>query len=107
MSFPFEPEPVGYVYEQIADHLEQRIRSGELGPNTRLPAEARLAREYRVALGTTRNAVRLLASRGLVRVVRAKGVYVLPLEPRPVSGEAAVKGSPLGDRRWLRLESPR
>lgn len=79
MSIPFEPGPVGYVYEQVAAHLEQRIRSGELPPNRPLPSEKGLSHEYGVSLGTSRHAVRLLSFRGLVKVIRSKGVYVMPL----------------------------
>lgn len=84
MSIPFEPGPVGYVYEQVAAHLEQRIRSGELPPNRPLPSEKGLSHEYGVSLGTSRHAVRLLSFRGLVKVIRSKGVYVMPL---PGSGD--------------------
>jgi DNA-binding GntR family transcriptional regulator len=66
----------GYVYEWMANHLSQRIESGELAPNTPLPSERRLAEEYGVSLGTARHATRLLRFRGLVVTVRSKGTYI-------------------------------
>jgi GntR family transcriptional regulator len=72
----------GYVYEQMADHLAGRIMSGELPPNTPLPAERRLAYEYGVSLGTARHATRLLRFRGLVVTVKSKGTYITPVEQR-------------------------
>lgn len=76
----FTPEPGAYLYEQVAAHLEARIRAGELRPHDVLPAERDLAHDYNVALGTTRAAVRLLQHRGLIRTIRSKGSYVNPPE---------------------------
>ncbi|WP_020420229.1 winged helix-turn-helix domain-containing protein [Amycolatopsis sp. ATCC 39116] len=86
MAFSFAPDPAGYLYDQVADHIEARIRDGELQPDRPLPAERRLAEEYGVAVGTTRHAIRLLQLRGLVRVIPSKGTFVNPPEARPVPG---------------------
>jgi DNA-binding FadR family transcriptional regulator len=43
MVSTFDPDPAGYLYEQVAAHIEARIWSGELQPNQPLPAELRLA----------------------------------------------------------------
>jgi GntR family transcriptional regulator len=72
----------GYVYETMADHIAERIISGELTANTPLPSERALACEYGVSLGTARHATRLLRYRGLVVTVRSKGTYVVPPEKR-------------------------
>ena len=74
----FNPDgyPPGYLYELMAEHLANRIRSGELPPNAPLPAERRLAQEYGVSLGTARHATELLRTRGLVVTVRSKGTFV-------------------------------
>ncbi|TVT02335.1 winged helix-turn-helix transcriptional regulator [Amycolatopsis bartoniae] len=75
------------MYEQMAAHIEARIRAGELQPNRPLPGERELAEEYRVSLGTARHAVRLLKQRGFVRVIRSKGTYVSPLEAFQMQAE--------------------
>lgn len=87
MSFTFEPDPAAYLYDQVADHIEARIRAGELQPDRPLSAERRLATEYGVALGTVRHAIRVLQRRGLVRVIPSKGMFVNPPEARQASAE--------------------
>lgn len=68
---------LGYVYEKMADHIELRIKSGDLKPNKPLPAERRLADEYGVSLGTARRATELLRDRNLVVTLRSKGTFVV------------------------------
>jgi GntR family transcriptional regulator len=69
-------KPGGQPYEWVAEQIAARIKSGDLGPNTPLPAERRLAQEYGVSLGTARQATRVLRERGLVVTLRSKGTYV-------------------------------
>ncbi|HKS44340.1 MAG TPA: winged helix-turn-helix domain-containing protein [Amycolatopsis sp.] len=78
-----DPEPPGYLYQAVATDLTRRIRSGELAPNTPLPAEVDLARRYGVSLGTARHATRLLRERGLVVTIRSKGTYVVKRDEKP------------------------
>jgi GntR family transcriptional regulator len=73
----------GYLYQAVASDLARRIRSGELAPNTPLPAELDLARGYGVSLGTARHATRLLRDRGLVVTIRSKGTYVVKRDEDP------------------------
>lgn len=74
----FDPnrDPARYRYAVVAEHLAGLIESGQLPPNTRLPAEGDLAVAYGVSLGTIRHATRLLGLRGLVVTLRSKGTYV-------------------------------
>jgi DNA-binding GntR family transcriptional regulator len=72
----FEPDESGYIYAQIADHVEARIAAGELAPGARLPAERDLAAEYGVALNTARRAAEELRERGLVKTVLYKGTFI-------------------------------
>ena len=67
-----------YIYARVADHIEARIKAGELVPGARLPGERDLAAEYQVALGTMRRAIEELRSRGLVVTLPAKGTFVAP-----------------------------
>lgn len=73
---PWEPRDGAYVYEQVADHIEERIRIGNLPVGARLPGEEDLAEEYGVAYTTVRRAMRVLRERGLVYTLPAKGSYV-------------------------------
>ncbi|TVT19795.1 winged helix-turn-helix transcriptional regulator [Amycolatopsis acidiphila] len=91
------------MYEQVAAHIQARIRSGELQPNQPLPAELRLAQEYGVSLGTARHAVRLLRYRGLVQVIRSKGTYISRLDAFQVPGLGSEEALPnsVDDCQWL------
>lgn len=86
---PFDPDPSENIYVQVADHIAARIAAGDLTPGARLPGERDLASEYRVALGTARNATRLLAERGLIKITPSKGKFVVrppddtPPRPKP------------------------
>jgi hypothetical protein len=68
--------PPDYIYVKLAEHVAGLIRAGVLRPGARLLSEAEFATRYRVSIGTVRRAVRVLASRGLVRTIAAKGTYV-------------------------------
>ena len=65
-----------YAYRQVADHLEARIRAGELAPGSRLPGERELAEEYGVALGTIRRALQEMRERGRVVTTPSKGTFI-------------------------------
>jgi len=81
----FDPHGRRLVYVEIARVLEERIRDGTYPPESRLPAELDLVAEFGAARETVRQAVRLLADRGLVETVRGKGSFVRPPEDWPPS----------------------
>jgi len=65
-----------YAYVQVADHLDERIRAGDLAPGARLPGERELAEEYGVALGTIRRALQEMRERGRVVTTPSKGTFI-------------------------------
>lgn len=71
------------MYLQVAAHLEDRIRAGELAPGARLPGEQALRQEYGVALGTMRKALRLLRDKGLLVTTPSLGTFVARELPSP------------------------
>jgi GntR family transcriptional regulator len=74
---PFEPEDgPSYMYELVADHIEARIRAGDIPLGAKLPGEQAMREEYGVALSTVRKAIGVLRDRGLVTTRPAKGSYV-------------------------------
>lgn len=83
-------DPAGpqLVYAVIADHIERKIRRGDLGPGHRLPGELSLAATYGVARMTVSRAVRELRERGLVVTVVGKGSFVADPIPAPEGGQA-------------------
>ena len=65
------------LYAQVRASLIESISSGTWRPGEAIPSEARLAREYGVAIGTLRKAVdTLVAEQALVRR-QGKGTFVL------------------------------
>jgi DNA-binding GntR family transcriptional regulator len=74
------PRPTAYLYMELADHLEARIRAGQIPAGAMLPGERALAEEYEVALGTARRAIQELRDRGLVVTLPAKGTFVAESE---------------------------
>jgi GntR family transcriptional repressor for pyruvate dehydrogenase complex len=71
----------------LADALRARILTHELRPGQRLPVEPELADEYDVSRSTVREALRLLASQGLLTTVRgvAGGSFVAHPTPQQMS----------------------
>lgn len=64
------------MYEQVADHIEERIRSGQIPLGSRLPGEQALRKEYGIALSTVRKAIKLLRERGLCVTRASLGTFV-------------------------------
>jgi GntR family transcriptional repressor for pyruvate dehydrogenase complex len=64
------------VYSAVYADIEQRIRRGEWLPGGKLPSISSLARELRVGAGSVREALRALATMGLVRIEHGSGVFV-------------------------------
>lgn len=63
-------------YEQLRDSLRARVTSGEWPAGAALPAEAELAKQYKVALGTMRQAISRAVEDGLLERVHGKGTFV-------------------------------
>lgn len=70
------------LYEKIALHIESLVSSGKLQPGHRLPSERELAEGLGVGRGVVREAVKLLAERGLVTISPGRGTFVSGLDPK-------------------------
>jgi GntR family transcriptional repressor for pyruvate dehydrogenase complex len=64
------------LYEQIALHIEELISSGTLESGEKLPSERELAEGLGVGRGVVREAVKLLAERGLVTISPGLGTFI-------------------------------
>lgn len=62
--------------ERVAEALSQMILEGRFQPGSQLPGELSLARELNVSRTTLREAIRILATRGLLEVRRGAGTFV-------------------------------
>jgi DNA-binding FadR family transcriptional regulator len=65
-----DPKDQGRAYLRVADSIRLRILANDLKPGDRLPSENDLAREEGVGRTTVREALRLLASVGLIETKR-------------------------------------
>jgi DNA-binding transcriptional regulator YhcF (GntR family) len=72
--------------QEIADHLRERIRVGELKPGDRLPTQAELAERFGVERGVVRQALRALQQDGLLTNV-SKGSPPRIAAPAPARDE--------------------
>nr|WP_244211454.1 GntR family transcriptional regulator [Streptomyces antibioticus] len=68
-------------YLRIAAELRQRIASGQLAPGDQLPTLPALCTTYGVSETTIRNALRLLATEGLIETRARAGTRVRPRPP--------------------------
>jgi GntR family transcriptional repressor for pyruvate dehydrogenase complex len=71
------------AYQQVANQLRTLILQGNLNPGDRLPNEAELSAHFGVSRSTVREALRLLASRDMVKTSRgvAGGTFVARISP--------------------------
>lgn len=95
-----DPDADRAVHRQLADLLREQIRSGELAPGARLPAESRLASSHGVGRDTVRDALAILRNEGLVVTRRPYGTTV-----RPIPDRRKVR-VPRGSRLMVRMPGP-
>jgi DNA-binding FadR family transcriptional regulator len=70
----FDKVSVGRISDTIVDQIRQLMRQGQLRPGDRLPPERDLSERFGVSRVTVREALRMLASSGLVEIrVGARG----------------------------------
>ena len=72
----YTPVQSSRLYEQIVDQIEDRILSGELQKDDRLPSERELAESFGVSRTAVREAIKALTEKGLVEVHPGRGTFV-------------------------------
>lgn len=65
-----------FVYQQIMNDVQAKIRSGELGPTDKLPSLNELATLYACSTQPVKAALRLLQHDGTLQGHQGRGVYV-------------------------------
>jgi len=70
------------LYEQIAEQIEDFIRSNHLEPGDRLPPERELAEQFGVSRPSVREAMIALETAGLIEVRTGDGTFVRRVVPR-------------------------
>lgn len=66
----------GGVCEEVVHKLQQQITSGRLKEGDKLPSEPQLMQHYGVGRSSIREAIRILANTGLLRVQQGLGTFV-------------------------------
>ena len=74
-------------YEQVVQQIQDGIHAGLLAPGQRLPTERELAESFAVSRGVVREALKALASLGLVESRQGSGTYVRT-DPLPIVSRA-------------------
>jgi GntR family transcriptional repressor for pyruvate dehydrogenase complex len=72
------------VYTSVAEAIKSRIASGTWVVGQRLPSISQLAQEFGVGIGSIREAVKVLASLGIIRIEHGRGMFVAAALPAPV-----------------------
>jgi GntR family transcriptional repressor for pyruvate dehydrogenase complex len=73
------------LQEQVGFRIEEMITSGQLQVGDRLPSEIEMARQFDVHRSTIREALRVLAQRGLIQMRVGSGSYVSRVSPAVVA----------------------
>jgi GntR family transcriptional regulator len=104
------------MYRQIADDLRRQIETGELRPGEQLRTELELRERYEASRNTVRDAIKWLATRGLVETRPGQGTFVperidpfmTPLSPTATNLESVfgVEGAAYGSEVKARLRKP-
>lgn len=75
------------LYEQVAESIEDLIRSGKLKVGDQLPPERELAASLNVSRTVVREAVKALSERGMVRIQPGHGIFVAEINANHVSDQ--------------------
>jgi GntR family transcriptional repressor for pyruvate dehydrogenase complex len=85
----WSPLRAGKVSDLVADRIVDLIRSHELPPGSRLPAERELATRLEVSRPTLREALRSLQAQGRVEIRHGSGVFVADTAARQLRSRLA------------------
>jgi GntR family histidine utilization transcriptional repressor len=72
------------LYQQLKDHIQKKISSGDWQPGARIPSEKEFVEELGISRMTVNRAIREMADKGFL--VRFPGVGTFVAEDRPQSG---------------------
>lgn len=69
------------IYEQVAEALHEKVRSGVLKPGDKLDSVEMLAENFKVGRSAVREALSALRALGIIEMRQGEGTYVKQFEP--------------------------
>lgn len=72
----YKPVRSDRLFEKVTFQIEQRILDGDLRAGDKLPSERDLSKQFQVSRLVVREALRVLANKGLVEVISGRGAFV-------------------------------
>jgi GntR family transcriptional repressor for pyruvate dehydrogenase complex len=81
-------EPVGkrrLLSKLVESQIEEAIRSKAILPGEKLSSEQELCNQFKVSRTALREALRMLAARGLIVIMKGKGIYVQNISAETVT----------------------
>jgi GntR family transcriptional regulator, transcriptional repressor for pyruvate dehydrogenase complex len=69
----------------VEAQIEQAIRQKTLLPGMKLPSEAGLCQQFKVSRTAVREALRMLSARGLITIIKGKGIFVQNISAETVT----------------------
>jgi GntR family transcriptional repressor for pyruvate dehydrogenase complex len=72
----FTAEPRRRLSDELAERIQAKVATGELRPGDRLPPILEMARNFRVAPTTVREALIRLESKRIVEIRHGAGVFI-------------------------------
>jgi len=91
--------------ETVVNGMEKRILQGVYTPGERLPGESSLQTEWGVSRSVVREAMKMLASRGLLDIQQGRGTFVSESTETPLRDQLAItlQRSSRGETNWADL----
>lgn len=77
------------IYEEVADALQEAIRSGKLKPGTKLESVQQLAESFQVGRSAIREALTALKAMGLIEMRQGEGTYVKEFQAEDLNFQIA------------------
>ena len=74
---PYIPVQTTKLFEQITEQIEQQILRGDLQRGDRLPTERELAEQFHASRTAVREAMKILAQKGLLEMRPGRGTIVI------------------------------
>ena len=88
--------------DEVAQRLQQQISLGQYKPGDKLPTEPALMQEFGVGRSTIREAVRILANAGVLRVQQGLGTFVEAIADNAESWSQRLKRAEFNDLNEVR-----